>query len=65
MMVKNYLDILKKIAKPGDEVVFYFSGHGGNSMFGDGVKDENLGETEDDPKDEPLTTTSSSQIPTG
>jgi len=23
--------------------VFYFSGHGGNSMFGDGVKDESRG----------------------
>lgn len=39
----DYLDELKRTAEPGDEVMFYFGGHGGNDRFVDNDGDEGNG----------------------
>lgn len=38
--LKDEIDKLKQKAKPGDEVTFFFSGHGGNRWFSDTDGDE-------------------------
>ena len=49
--IEACVNAAKGAAEPGDEFIFYFSGHGGNHTFQDGVKDQH--ETTADPNDDP------------
>ena len=49
--IEACVNAAKGSAEPGDEFIFYFSGHGGNHTFQDGVKDQH--ETTADPNDDP------------
>lgn len=38
--IETCVNAAKGVAVPGDEFIFYFSGHGGNNTFQDGVQDQ-------------------------